>query len=238
MGLLKTLRPEWWFAAHLHVRFEATVVHEPETQPLVQPIKVENPDEIQIDDDEFDDTPSVKTSEEKTSNPVNPDEIKLDSEDETTADATADVHPPHPGFSRTNFLALDKCLPRRQFLEVVDIPTPMPSSNQQTDATASSSEAPSSSPNYIQPTLSFDPEWLAITRAFQPWYSTTHQQRSYPNEQQARTIFARELKWVTENVKMDEDGHIPVQSWQTFVMTAPGPGSEGPKNKITQRELL
>ena len=26
-GLLGTLRPEWWFAAHLHVRFEARVKH-------------------------------------------------------------------------------------------------------------------------------------------------------------------------------------------------------------------
>ena len=27
MGLLKTLKPDWWFSAHLHVRFQATVVH-------------------------------------------------------------------------------------------------------------------------------------------------------------------------------------------------------------------
>lgn len=32
MPLLQKLKPYWWFAAHMHCRFEATVVHEPRWQ--------------------------------------------------------------------------------------------------------------------------------------------------------------------------------------------------------------
>jgi lariat debranching enzyme len=70
--LLKKLKPKYWFSAHLHTRFEATVYH---TSPKL------NPDEIILDDSEHDEPPSI-----------------------------------------TKFLALDKCLPGRSFIEHVDIP--------------------------------------------------------------------------------------------------------------------
>jgi lariat debranching enzyme len=72
MGLLQTLRPEWWFAAHLHTRFEAAV--------------------------------------------VNPDEITLDEEEVVVEAPLAPLPAAIP--SETRFLALDKCLPKRDFLEV------------------------------------------------------------------------------------------------------------------------
>ena len=109
MGLLMNLKPEWWFAAHLHVRFAATVLHDPE--PVPSPAK--NPDEIEIDDD--DETPGdvpAKSVEQKQ--PQNPDEISLDDEEETVE---APPQPPPPA-RKTQFLALDKCLPKRDFLEV------------------------------------------------------------------------------------------------------------------------
>lgn len=110
MGLLRTLQPEWWFSAHLHTRYEATVFHQDRPLP---PAAVQNPDEISIEDDEVE--------EEKNSNPRNPDEILLDDEEE---DVEVPVLPPPP-CATTKFLALDKCLPNRQFLEVsllLDLP--------------------------------------------------------------------------------------------------------------------
>ena len=103
MSLLRNLKPSRWFAAHLHTRFEARVQHDP-PGPLAA--TVSNPDEIVIGDEDDDfDVPN-------TTAPENPDEIVLENEIETVVP----VVPPAP--RETKFLALDKCLPRRQFLEV------------------------------------------------------------------------------------------------------------------------
>ncbi|KAG6333217.1 hypothetical protein ID866_5872 [Astraeus odoratus] len=119
MGLLMTLRPRWWFAAHLHVRFEGVVKHESgEHEESCQ--EQSNPDEIAIDFDE----------NEPASIPApglaqNPDEIILDDELDPPAPAPLLHVAPvvektctHKHQSETRFLALDKCLPRRDFLEV------------------------------------------------------------------------------------------------------------------------
>ncbi|PPQ81075.1 hypothetical protein CVT25_014538, partial [Psilocybe cyanescens] len=205
MGLLRTLKPEWWFAAHLHARYEATVVHEagPGLQAAqAAPAPVTNPDEIRIEDEDEDENvdaqagdpgappPPVRAAENR-----NPDEILMEDEEEEVEMPP----PPPPPASETKFLALDKCLPRRQFLE---------------------NENPG-------PTLTFDPEWLAITRAFHPWLSTTRHQPAFPDEAEARALVAKELEWVRANVPKNERGEILVREWQSFVMTAPGPGMEG-----------
>ncbi|EIW67435.1 hypothetical protein TREMEDRAFT_74581 [Tremella mesenterica DSM 1558] len=62
------------------------------------------------------------------------------------------------GSSQTRFLALDKCGPGKDHLQFLDIPTP------------------SSGP----PVLQYDPDWLAITRAFHPYLSTAIRQ-TLPN---------------------------------------------------------
>jgi lariat debranching enzyme len=244
MGLLRTLRPDWWFAAHLHTRYAATVVHE--GAPPAAPAPAPNPDEIQIEDDEFDaetpanapatatpaaPSPSVSTAVEGV--PRNPDEIMLEDEEEEV-----DAPPPPPAqSSETKFLALDKCLPRRQFLEVVDIPAPIASAQPQPgEAADSDSTTSDTSSEHRMPLLSFDPEWLAICRAFHPFLSTTRQQPAFPDEAEARALVAKEREWVAQNVPVDARGEIPVLEHQVFTMTAPGPGSEGP-NKFRQRTL-
>lgn len=119
--LLKTLKPDWWFSAHLHVKFEATYFHSGGAPVSLPPNPVEtNPDEIVIGDDDDDDEPTPSAAPPTNPGPsaanLNPDEITLDDEEDDVAPAP--VAPPPR--ERTNFLALDKCIPnsRRQFLEV------------------------------------------------------------------------------------------------------------------------
>ena len=48
-------------------------------------------------------------------------------------------------------------------------------------------------------------------------------------------MVSKELQWVIQNVKQDERGDILVSDYQTFSMTAHGPGHEGGA-KFKQRE--
>jgi lariat debranching enzyme len=150
MGLLRNLKPQWWFAAHLHVRFEATVMHDvpgqlrqqldtartseavsstpPPQSSSAPPMKARNPDEIAIDLDDFEDdappgvmdvVPDLMVQEEH----VSPPEVLVgESSSDLTADPpqTLSVHVSEAisRRSETKFLALDKCLPRRAYLEV------------------------------------------------------------------------------------------------------------------------
>ena len=131
MGLLKNLMPRWWFSAHLHVRFDAVVAHKAaEAESALQhPSSSQNPDEIVISpednetglqpDEQAPSTSLISSAvgAETSSAAVhgnNPDEIVLDEEEEQVV-AALPLSAPH---AETKFLALDKCLPKRQFLEV------------------------------------------------------------------------------------------------------------------------
>ncbi|KAG9313445.1 lariat debranching enzyme [Chiua virens] len=216
MGLLQTLRPDWWFSAHLHVRFEAVVTHgegEQDTSKSNAPVASTNPDEIIISDEGIDEGTAIATvsvSEVRLTTSQNPDEIALDEE--------ALIEPTQFFLtSETKFVALDKCLPRREYLEIVEVQVPN-SKSAHTEQTS--------------PLLTYDPEWLAITRAFHQYFTTNRQQATYPDESAARARISAEMEWVEENIdrKATNDGvDIPlsVDRCQTFVQTAPGPGSEG-----------
>jgi lariat debranching enzyme len=146
MDVLKTLKPSWWFSAHLHVRFQAEYDHTGEgisdwakvhggarSTPAPAP---KNADEIVMDGSDTETPISVPKG---ASPPRNVDEIVMD-EEEPTVNSTNDIQVPlskditsdlesqsqsGEGSSSqkqlpntTKFLALDKCLPRRKFLEV------------------------------------------------------------------------------------------------------------------------
>ena len=104
-------------------------------------------------------------------------------------------------------------------IQVIDFPSPEPTYEQHSGVR-------------ISPKLTFDPEWLAITRAFHPYFSTTRSQPPFPGEAQAREMVEKELDWVVKNVK--NSGIRDISECQTFVATAPGPGSEG-SAKFQQR---
>ncbi|KAI0657054.1 DBR1-domain-containing protein [Cubamyces menziesii] len=216
MSLMRTLQPAWWFSAHLHCRFDAVVVHggcqeggAPDSAP-VHSAERTNPDEINIDDDEDSANSCTRASgagqrsvEKPGTAALNPDEITLDDEE----DEVEAPPPPPPPSKKTQFLALDKCLPKRRFLEVIDVDAP---------------PGP--------PVLSFDPEWLAITRAFNQYMSIERKQCTYPDEDHAREAVQQSLEWINAHVLVGkEGGQLKVEDVQQFSMTAPGPASDEPK---------
>lgn len=114
----------------------------------------------------------------------------------------------------------------------MDVPSPLPS---HTDLNSLAGV------NQPAPRLTYDPEWLAITRAFHPYLSTTRMQPIYPDEEAARKMIQEELEWVKNNIHNKNDaagtgmGVRDVSDCQVFVMTAPGPGLEG-SAKFQQRK--
>jgi lariat debranching enzyme len=273
-GLLKQLKPAWWFAAHLHARYAARVVHDPaaiaNAAVAPAPAKAMNQDEIVINDIDLDEaesssaapnpdeitlemdddtlvasapttehaptqiatalSPSNSATASSSAPRANPDEILLDDEEAEVIPppAAAVVHNPPAEVAfgaETRFLALNKCLPGRDFLEVrkcilhcaphlchaqvIDYPAPQ----------EPTLDAP--------PVLTFDPEWLAIVRSFNPFFSRGRAQLPFPPEADARATVARELAWVREHALGDAPSRS-VDGVQVFAPTALG-GPEGPK---------
>ncbi|PVF95640.1 hypothetical protein CPB86DRAFT_567990 [Serendipita vermifera] len=124
MTLLKTVRPSWWFSAHMHARFTAEYNHTSDVSDLGKggasesPL-VKNADEIVMDDDEDEPIDTIIAAQDTKGH------SGLNSL--VVGTAVASSNGPSSGSSApstTNFLALDKCFPDRKFIEIVDIPSP------------------------------------------------------------------------------------------------------------------
>ncbi|PVF95639.1 hypothetical protein CPB86DRAFT_568097 [Serendipita vermifera] len=255
MDLMKALRPSWWFAAHLHVRFQAEYDHtgggvsdwgkgkgEPSygrSPGPAGPSVVKNADEIVMDDDdEGSEHPSSSLPAASSASAKNTDEIVMDDDDDEAATAVSTAQQaeeePNPDNSTavptdtpssgpslpytTKFLALDKCLPRRRFLEIVDIPSPQ---------------------SHFPPRLTFDVEWLAISKAMHPLLSTERKHSVQPRVTLAKEWVKTELEWIKKKIASmksekgdhsasseqgkDEDSELEISSVQQFVPTATGP---------------
>ena len=105
------------------------------------------------------------------------------------------------------FLALDKCLPGRKFLQLLEI-EPL-------------NQSPGfSSPSQNQYYLEYDPEWLAITRVFTPPLILGDRNAKPPadmGENYYRSLIEAEEAWVNEHVVKMGKLRIP----ENFTVTAP-----------------
>ncbi len=193
---------------------------------------IRNADEIDIDmDDDLDDAVAPidngetladkhetslepnggAISEEVTNQPDVPEELRSQlpaSFARPTTVEAAPTLPPPPDIANkcTHFLALDKCLPNRKFLQILDI-EPI---SQRT-----------SSVTQVRPRgLEYDPEWLAITRVFAADLELGNPSAVVPpnrGEAHYLPLIEKEEEWVEEHIVKPGKRRIP----QNFAPTAP-----------------
>ncbi|RSH81388.1 hypothetical protein EHS25_006920 [Saitozyma podzolica] len=120
----------------------------------------------------------------------------------------------------TKFLALDKCGPGKDFIQFTEIPTPAASTSTSTSTT---------------PRLTFDPHWLAITRAFHPYLSTQFHQTPLPRPDELDALVSDELERIREEGLLvpprGQPGGNPT-AWYTNPQTEAFCGMLGIPNKI------
>lgn len=139
----------------------------------------------------------------------NPDEIDLELDDDDADFKAAPLRHAQPAVvtqgRTTKFLALSKCEAGKDFLQILDVPSPSDAS---------------------PVTMAFDPLWLAITRAFHDQLSFQQKQPPVTNDLSIiQGLVDREIKWVAQN--LPEKGAVPVETIQQFVKTAPAPAEAG-----------
>ncbi|KAI1471267.1 lariat debranching enzyme, C-terminal domain-containing protein [Daldinia caldariorum] len=119
--------------------------------------------------------------------------------------------PPTITNTTTRFLALDKCIPGRKYVQLCSL-APV-------DPTHLTKFPPSKNKNrrYV---LQYDPEWLAITRVFAPHLTIGDPEAQTPpdlGEAAYRPLIDKERAWVEENIVSADKLVVP----NNFTHTAP-----------------
>ena len=187
-----------------------------------KPVLIKNSDEIDLDlDDDIEDditrpnldppTRETSSSHDKTQDaPVVSDELRAQLPEsfsrpkvimtKSRAALSASLpHPPTISNQQTNFLALDKCLPNRKFLQILDIDPPTARGGPSTPFS-----------------LTYDPEWLSILRVFAA-YDPHIASPPDLGEAAYMPLIAPERQWVDEHLVQADKLRIP----ENFEQTAP-----------------
>ena len=178
-----------------------------------QPTKNADEIDLDLDDDEESTDPraaitSVGTAANDSKEPQ-PSDVSSDIRSQLPASFARPRSPPQERKSppspppaitnkRTQFLALDKCLPNRKFLQILDV-------NPLSDSTS-----------FAPLKLTYDKEWLAILRVFA---SHDPHQPNPPNIGEAayKTLIFQEEDWVEANLVQQNRMDVP----ENFAITAP-----------------
>ncbi|ORX47100.1 hypothetical protein BCR36DRAFT_356116 [Piromyces finnis] len=123
----------------------------------------------------------------------------------------------------TRFLALDKCLPGRQFMQIVDIPTKneteskINSTEIKDEKTSDQEDSGIISYNECQLPFEYDIEWLAITRAFNKYPVFESNSINIPSISEMKNEIENEKKWIQEHLS-----EINLNIYENpFIQTAP-----------------
>ena len=96
---------------------------------------------------------------------INPDEINVDSSEDENDEKPVKT---------TKFLALDKCLPNRKFIEFIDIAIPNP----------------------LPTVIKLDPEWLSILKATEHYLTFDRQSPILPTDEEICDKIDEARKWI------------------------------------------
>jgi hypothetical protein len=198
--LLDAIKPKRWFSAHLHCKFEATVVHSvaKDLASFPDPSLQLVPSQVGLADQQTskpDGTPpsangTMKNGSAESTNGSQAQETEfrgLESSNECGVESLTE--------QMTRFLALDKCLPRRQYLSIVHVTTPMAKEEAR---------------------LEYDPEWLAIVR--KTHRMTCVQKKIVHMPEETIIVSDEEINWIVERlVERQNDLKIP----ENFARTVP-----------------
>lgn len=180
-ALLRSLKPKWWFAGHLHVKFEATFVHH-----QVHKVSGQN---MYKDDNASDDLTSETTFIALEPSVASSDICsgKYDQFDLTE--------------QMTKFLSLDKCLPKRHHLQVINIPSG------DVEQKLSSNQ------------LHYDLEWLAILQSTHHWTKTARY--SFPDPDiDSIHISEKDIQTIRDRLSDINGIEHPTAIPHNFTMTA------------------
>jgi lariat debranching enzyme len=231
--VMDRLRPAYWFSAHMHCKFSAIKTYDAPGSSTTTEVKsaevhappaaeasvpAGNPDEIDLDLDDDGLGDAAEPGSESTAATQNnhnqvSDQLRAQLPESFAApeprERTAPGQPVPAGIQNTTvrFLALDKCLPGRKFLQLCEI-HPLGGSDAPTGA---------SRPTYK---LQYDAEWLAITRVFASLLTIGDREAVTPpdaGEAHYASLITTERVWVEENIVKKEMLDVP----ENFTITAP-----------------
>ena len=201
--VLDVVQPKWWFSAHLHVKFLAIVKH----QSLEEKSDSEATEKAFLIPSQVKtqriagDAPKSSHEEDTTlaDKEVNMgDSLQINERNETketTFHALESSCSANPDLTElmTKFLALDKCLPRRQYLSILHL-----------ENECSREEA----------RLEYDLEWLAILRKTHKLTRTERRKVAIPDD--LEDITDEDIQWVENRLQAkngeDEDENSAFRS--------------------------
>ena len=206
--VMDTIKPKWWFSAHLHVKFKAMVTFQKQDYPSASDsLSRTNLVPSQINTAKA----SVKSSLPEASSKKK----ERSKEEETVAGAqeTAAIDTPTTEFhslesnnpwagpdltdQMTQFLALDKCLPRRQYLSILHVPIDIPKEEVR---------------------LEYDLEWLAILRKTHKLTSKERRRVEVPSD--IVEVSDSDIGWVRDRLN-SETVEPTLTIPETFSATVP-----------------